>query len=125
MPIAEEDIGTASMPSGDGQEKEVRMEVAIAVVVSEQRVIIGHGNHVGGNGDSVFQQGSRYAAAALIDRAVEEAAATGGRWPLVVLTGGGAEAVRPLIRSAAVGVPDLVLRGLAVLAQRRGSAHRR
>jgi type III pantothenate kinase len=69
-------------------------------------------------------QGSRYGAAALIDRAVEEAAPMVGRKPLVVLTGGGAAAVRPLIRSAGVGVPDLVLRGLAVLAQGRGSAPR-
>jgi type III pantothenate kinase len=66
-------------------------------------------------------QGSRYAAAALIDRAVEEAARAVGRNPLVVITGGGAEVVRPLIHSAGVGVPDLVLRGLAVLAEGRGS----
>jgi type III pantothenate kinase len=61
-------------------------------------------------------QGSRYAAAALIDRAVDEARLF-GRQPLVVLTGGGAGVVRPLVRSACVGVPDLVLRGLAVFAQ--------
>jgi type III pantothenate kinase len=62
-------------------------------------------------------QGSRYAAAALIDRAVEEARTLVGRAPLVVLTGGESGAVRPLLRSPCVGVPDLVLRGLAVLAQ--------
>ena len=62
-------------------------------------------------------QGARYAAAALIDRAVEESRARLGRRPLVVLTGGGAGAVRRLLRSPSVGVPDLVLRGLAVLAQ--------
>ncbi len=61
--------------------------------------------------------GARYAAAALIDRAVEEALPLVGRAPLVVLTGGEAPAVRPLLRSRHVGVPDLVLRGLAVLAQ--------
>ena len=60
-------------------------------------------------------QGSRYAAAATIDRAVEEASTLLGRRPLVVLTGGEAPAVRPLVRSPCVGVPDLVLRGLAVL----------
>jgi type III pantothenate kinase len=65
-------------------------------------------------------QGARYAAAALIDRTVDEGRAVLGRRPLVVLTGGGAEAVRPLLRRACVGVPDLVLRGLAVLA--RGAA---
>lgn len=61
-------------------------------------------------------QGSRYAAAALIDRAVEEGARILGSRPLVVLTGGGSHAVRALIASDWVGVPDLVLKGLAVLA---------
>jgi len=61
-------------------------------------------------------QGSRYAAAALIDRAVGEARAlVRGRAPLVMLTGGGAPTVQPLVRSACLGVPDLVLRGLAAL----------
>ena len=67
-------------------------------------------------------QGSRYAAAALIDRAVEEAAPLVGRRPLVVLTGGGSALVRPLLRSPCVGVADLVLRGLAVLAQATAGA---
>jgi type III pantothenate kinase len=62
-------------------------------------------------------EGSRYAAAALVDRAVEEGAALVGRRPLAVLTGGGAGIVRPLVHSHCVGVPDLVLRGLAVLTQ--------
>ena len=62
-------------------------------------------------------QGSRYAAAALIDRAVEEGRVLLGRKPLVILTGGQAGAVRPLVESACVGVADLVLRGLAVLSQ--------
>ena len=62
-------------------------------------------------------QGACYAAAALVDRAALEAQALLGRSPLVVLTGGEAAAVRPLLKSPAVGVPDLVLRGLAVLAR--------
>jgi type III pantothenate kinase len=65
---------------------------------------------------SAIEQGSRFAAAAVIDRAVGEARALLGRAPLVLLTGGGAPALRPLIRSAHTLVPDLVLRGLAVLA---------
>jgi type III pantothenate kinase len=78
----------------------------------------------GAGGDSLFGRstraalvnGSRYAAAALIDRAVDEARAlVGGRAPLVILTGGGAPSVQPLVRSTCVSVPDLVLRGLAVL----------
>ena len=88
-----------------------------------------------GGGNSLFGrstraalvQGSRYAAAALIDRAVGEARAlVRGRSPLVVLTGGGAPSVQPLVRSACVSVPDLVLRGLAAFssepAHRKGAA---
>ena len=69
--------------------------------------------------------GSRYAAAALIDRAVEEARLLLGRKPLAVLTGGEAPSVRPLVQSPCVGVPDLVLRGLAVLAHEQRPLHRR
>jgi type III pantothenate kinase len=65
---------------------------------------------------AAIEQGSRYAAAAVIDRAVAEARRVLGRVPLVLLTGGGAPALRPLIRSTHTLVPDLVLRGLAVLA---------
>ncbi|HYM44513.1 MAG TPA: type III pantothenate kinase [Steroidobacteraceae bacterium] len=66
---------------------------------------------------AAIERGARYAAAALIDRAVEEASVLVAREPLVVLTGGGAPSVRALLRSSAVGVPDLVLRGLAALAR--------
>ena len=66
---------------------------------------------------AAVSQGARYAAAALIDRAVEEGRVLVGRKPLVILTGGQAGAVRPLVESACVGVADLVLRGLAVLSQ--------
>jgi len=65
-------------------------------------------------------QGSRYAAAAVIDRAVVEARTLVGRAPLVMLTGGEAPAVQPLLRSGSVIVPDLVLRGLAVLSGEPG-----
>jgi type III pantothenate kinase len=89
------------------------------------------GGTVGGQGifgrstrDAVVL-GSRHAAAALIDRAVEAASAIVGREPLVVLTGGEASAVRPLLRSNSVGVPDLVLRGLGVLSQDGKPARRR
>lgn len=63
-------------------------------------------------------QGARFAAAAAIDRLVAEGTVLAGAKPLVVLTGGGASAVRPLVLSHCVRVPDLVLRGLAVLAER-------
>lgn len=64
-----------------------------------------------------IERGSRYAAAALVDRAVEEASGLLKREPLVVLTGGDADLVRPLVRSRCVAVADLVLRGLAVLSR--------
>lgn len=66
---------------------------------------------------AALEQGARYAAAAAVDRAVLEARALLRRTPLVVLTGGGARALRPLIRSASREIPDLVLRGLAVWAR--------
>lgn len=61
-------------------------------------------------------QGSLYAAAAVIDRAIDEAQKALGRRPLLLLTGGGSATVRPLVLSACVSVPDLVLHGLAVWA---------
>jgi type III pantothenate kinase len=71
-------------------------------------------------------QGSRYAAAALIDRAVGEARAlVHGRPPVVMLTGGGAPFIRPLLRSACVSIPDLVLQGLATLCAETSSLTRR
>ena len=69
-------------------------------------------------------EGARFAAAALIDRAVEEALPFARRRALVVLHGGEAPSVRPLVRSVCVGVPDLVLRGLGFLAQVRGPVSR-
>jgi type III pantothenate kinase len=75
----------------------------------------------GGRGPALFgrstraavEQGARFAAAAAVDRAVSEARGLVGRMPALVLTGGGAAGLRPLIRSANLLVPDLVLEGLA------------
>jgi type III pantothenate kinase len=69
-------------------------------------------------------QGALYAAAATIDRAVAEARSVVGRAPQVVLTGGGARVVQPLMRCASVSVPDLVLRGLAMLCSEPGRPSR-
>jgi type III pantothenate kinase len=65
---------------------------------------------------SALAAGSQFAAAAFIDRAVEEAARSLGSRPLVLLSGGGARELRRHLRSRAREVPDLVLRGLAGLA---------
>jgi type III pantothenate kinase len=81
----------------------------------------------GGRGPALFgrstraaiQQGSRYAAAAAVDRAVAESRQLLGRTPQLVLTGGGASDLQPLIRSAGILVPDLVLEGLAAVSAER------
>jgi type III pantothenate kinase len=74
---------------------------------------------------AAIQQGARYAAAALIDRAVTEGRALLGKAPFVVLTGGESAAVRSLLESRAAGIPDLVLKGLAVLALQERKPPRR
>ena len=66
---------------------------------------------------SAIGEGARYAAAAVIDRAIEEARIRLGSRPLVLLTGGGSEDIKPLIRSTSVSLSDLVLHGLAVWAR--------
>jgi type III pantothenate kinase len=72
---------------------------------------------------AAIEQGSLYAAAAVIDRAVAEARLLLGRPPLVLLTGGGASELRRLLRCSHLLVPNLVLQGLAVLASSpRGSS---
>jgi type III pantothenate kinase len=62
---------------------------------------------------AAVEQGARYAAAAAVDRAVSEASELIGREPQLVLTGGGARDLRPLVRTESILVPDLVLEGLA------------
>jgi type III pantothenate kinase len=62
---------------------------------------------------AAVEQGARFAAAAAVDRAVSEGRGLVGRTPELLLTGGGAAALRPLTRSASLLVPDLVLEGLA------------
>ena len=66
---------------------------------------------------SALEAGAAFAAAAFIDRAAEEARVEFGRRPLLLLTGGAAGGSAPYIKSAVKPVPDLVLRGLAVLAR--------
>jgi type III pantothenate kinase len=78
------------------------------------RVVVGR-SLFGRSTRAGIAQGARYAAAATIDQAVEQARGLVGRRPLVVLTGGGAPAVRGLLRCHWVMVPDLVLRGLGIL----------
>jgi len=74
------------------------------------------GNLFGRSTKAAMDQGARYAVAAAVDRAVAEARRTLGRTPLVLLTGGAAPLIRPLVKAAHRAVPDLVIRGLAVIA---------
>ena len=61
-----------------------------------------------------ISQGALHAVAATIDRAVQEGLTLLGRRPIVLVTGGGAKVIKPLVSSCCVVVPDLVLHGLAV-----------
>lgn len=63
-----------------------------------------------------IEQGTRYAAAAVIDRAVAEAKQLLRTNPVVFLTGGASSPLRAVLQSRHISVPDLVLRGLAVIA---------
>ncbi|HEY3731174.1 MAG TPA: type III pantothenate kinase [Steroidobacteraceae bacterium] len=60
--------------------------------------------------------GARHACAALIERGVQQGRRMLGRSPRLILTGGAARAIIPLLRSDYRREDDLVLRGLAVLA---------
>ncbi len=66
---------------------------------------------------SALDAGARFAAAALIDRAVRESRDLLGRKPLVLLTGGASAGLDTYIESVVLEVPDLVLRGLGLLAR--------
>ncbi len=67
------------------------------------------------NTASALAAGAAHAGAALIDRAVSEAAKVLRVRPVLLLTGGGARDLAPHVESAHRIVPDLVLRGLAAL----------
>lgn len=62
-----------------------------------------------------IEQGARYATAAFVERALLEAQRHFGGRPELVVTGGSAAAILPLIRGRCSLVPDLVLQGLAAL----------
>jgi type III pantothenate kinase len=63
-----------------------------------------------------IHQGARHALAALVDRAIIEIERTTNSRPHVMLTGGASEHIAPLLESNYEVVPDLVLRGLATIA---------
>ena len=65
-------------------------------------------------------QGCEHALAALVDRCVESLPAESAGAVRLIVTGGAASRIVPLLRAPFHEVPDLVLQGLAILA-RRGS----
>lgn len=65
---------------------------------------------------SALESGAVFAAAGLIDRAVSDAAGVMHANPVLLLTGGAAQALRRHLKTPSRVVPDLVLRGLAALA---------
>ena len=68
------------------------------------------------NTRDAIERGCRLAVAAMVDRAVAEMTRRLGSTPALMLTGGGASGIEGLIETPARHVPDLVLRGLAVVA---------
>jgi type III pantothenate kinase len=66
---------------------------------------------------SALEAGAAFATAAFVDRSFAEARRVFGVAPLLLVSGGAAPALRPYIKSRVRLVPDLVLRGLAVLAR--------
>jgi type III pantothenate kinase len=67
-------------------------------------------------------QGAVHALASLIDRSVATLQRDFGETPTLLLTGGASDRVASFIESQAEIVPDLVLRGLAVLSKEPGPA---
>jgi type III pantothenate kinase len=65
--------------------------------------------------------GARHACAALIERAAADGRARLGRSVRLIIGGGAAESITPLVHPACRRDDDLVLRGLAVLAQHTGA----
>jgi type III pantothenate kinase len=62
-------------------------------------------------------QGAVHALAALVDKAVQSIRETLGAEPLLLLTGGASDRLERLVTGPFSNVPNLVLRGLAVLAE--------
>jgi type III pantothenate kinase len=73
------------------------------------------------NTRDAIELGSLTAAAALIDRTISAVRSTLGARPVVMLTGGGASVIAPLLATRHLHCEDLVLQGLAIIARDTGS----
>lgn len=76
----------------------------------------GGGRAFADNTRDAIERGSRLALAAWVDRSVREAEGLLGAAPRLLLTGGAASDLRFALETPAADVPDLVVRGLAVVA---------
>ena len=80
------------------------------------RVVKSQGMRLADNTKDAIELGCVLAVAALVDRVVGDLEQETGVVPKLLLTGGAAGEIEPLLVSAAVLVPDLVLHGLAIMA---------
>jgi type III pantothenate kinase len=69
------------------------------------------------NTRDAIERGCRLAVAALVDRGVTDMTRRLGMRPMLLLTGGAAPTIESLLETPCEAVPDLVLRGLAILAE--------
>jgi type III pantothenate kinase len=69
------------------------------------------------NTASALAAGAAFAGAALVDRVVAEATRKFGGRPLLLLAGGSAELLAPHLKSGFRRAPDLILRGLSIIAR--------
>lgn len=81
------------------------------------REVISRGSRLADNTKHAIETGCTLAVAALVDRVVSDVGQITGLTPKLLLTGGGARAIAPLLVSTAVEIPDLVLRGLAIIVE--------
>jgi type III pantothenate kinase len=77
----------------------------------------GGGHLFADNTRDAIERGCRVALAALVDRSLAELQRQAGPAAQLIVTGGASAEVLPYVVSASLCLPDLVLRGLAVVAQ--------
>jgi type III pantothenate kinase len=77
----------------------------------------GGGQLFADNTHDAIERGCRVALAALVDRSVAELQRQAGAAPQLIVTGGACGEVLPYVVSGSLCMPDLVLQGLAVVAQ--------
>ena len=86
--------------------------IAAAALAAPAALAAGFGINTAG----AMQQGARLSLAALIERALHEFGRAAAAQPRLVLTGSAVDAIAPLLGVPFEHEPDLVLRGLALLA---------